>query len=311
MPRAIVLVLDSVGVGAAQDAALYGDAGANTVGHIAQACCCGAGDRKDLREGPLVVPHLVRLGLGRACELATGHLPPSLKGMVDGAAYGCADEIANGKDTPSGHWEIACVPVLFDWSYFPREVPCFPSSLIDDLITQAELPGLVGCRHASGTDIIAELGEEHMRTGAPICYTSADSVFQIAAHEEVFGLERLYTVCSITRRLIDPLRIGRVIARPFIGDSAATFQRTDKRRDYSVEPPAKTMLDLASSLARDVRTVGKIGDIFAHCGTGQECKADGNDRLFEATLKEVDALRDGGLLMTNFVDFDTRYGHRR
>jgi len=245
MPRAIILVLDSVGIGGARDAALYGDAGANTVAHIAEACCSGAGDGRELREGPLHIPNLIRLGLGRACELATGRVPPSLESAVSEAAFGCADELSNGKDTPSGHWEIAGVPVLFDWGYFPREVPCFPAALMKQIAREAELPGVLGCKHASGTEIIAELGEEHMRVGAPICYTSADSVLQIAAHEEIFGLERLYGVCAIARRLVDPLRIARVIARPFVGDCAATFQRTSNRRDHSVEPPGRTILDIA------------------------------------------------------------------
>jgi len=261
MPRAIIVILDSVGLGGARDAALYGDAGANTVGHIAETCYCGGGDKSGLREGPLSISILIRLGLGSACELATGSVPPSLEGAIYGrAAFGCADELSRGKDTPSGHWEMAGVAVLFDWGYFPREVPCFPCNLIDELVDQADL--VLGSKHASGTAIIAELGEEHIRTAAPICYTSADSVFQIAAHEEAFGLERLYTVCTIARRLIDPLRIGRVIARPFIGDRAEAFQRTGNRRDYCVNPPGRTILDCASSLARDVRTVGKIGDIF-------------------------------------------------
>ncbi len=312
MPRAIIIVLDSVGIGSAPDAALYGDAGANTVGHIAEACLNGTADKSPLREGPLHIPNLVRLGLGRACELASGRVPPSLEdhGIAE-AAYGYADELSLGKDTPSGHWEIAGLPVIFDWGKFPREIPCFPSTLIEELVTQADLPGVLGSKHASGTDIIAELGEAHVRTGAPICYTSADSVFQIAAHEEAFGLDRLYAVCKIARRLTNPLRIGRVIARPFIGNSAADFRRTGNRRDYSVKPPGETILTLASLLSRDVRTVGKIGDIFAHCGTGRECKADGNDALLETTLGELDTLSDGGLLMTNLIDFDTRYGHRR
>src|SRR3954470_20984199 len=198
LSRAVILILDLVGIGGALDAELYGDAGANTVGHIAEACFDGIGDKNGHREGPLFIPNLIRLGLGRACELATGSMSPSLEGAVSGdAAFGFADELSRGKDTPSGHWEIAGVPVLFDWGYFPREIPCFPPYLIDELVEQADLPGVLGSKHASGTEIIAELGEEHVQTGAPICYTSGDSVFQIAAHEEAFGLERLYSVCTI------------------------------------------------------------------------------------------------------------------
>jgi phosphopentomutase len=311
MARALILVLDSVGIGGAPDAALYGDAGADTVGHIAEACWRGDADN-DERAGPLRLPHLVDLGLGTACALATGRIPP---GLGDGAAaqarFGCAEEVSKGKDTPSGHWEIAGVPVPFEWGYFPRTHPCFPAELIAQLCRRANLPGILGDSHASGTEIIRELGVEHMRTGRPICYTSADSVFQIAAHEESFGLERLYQVCAVARELIDPLRIGRVIARPFVGSPDAGFVRSGNRRDYSVPPPAPTVLDAATAAGRDVVTVGKIGDIFAHSGTGRILKANGNAALFDRTLEGAKTLLEGGLLFANFIDFDTIYGHRR
>jgi len=312
MPRAMVLVLDSVGIGSAPDAQLYDDSGADTVGHIAEACAHGDADRDGVRSGPLHLPNLVRLGLGDACRLATGRVPPGLvrEQAADGR-YGCAAEVSRGKDTPSGHWEIAGVPVLFDWGYFPRTIPCFPPDLVDALCQCAELPGILGNRHASGTEIIAELGHEHMRSGKPICYTSADSVFQIAAHEETFGLERLYNVCTVARKLVDPLNIGRVIARPFIGESASDFARTGNRRDYSVPPPSPTALDRATEAGRDVVTIGKIADIFAHSGTGRVLKASGNAALFDRTLEGMNALADGGLLFANFIDFDTIYGHRR
>jgi len=183
--------------------------------------------------------------------------------------------------------------------------------LIAELCRRAELPGVLGECHASGTQIIAEFGVEHIKTLRPICYTSADSVFQIAAHEETFGLDRLYRVCEIARELIDPLRIGRVIARPFVGSSPIDFKRTGNRRDYSVPPPAPTLLDVASTAGRDVATIGKIADIFAHSGTGRVFKADGNDALFDRTLEALATLADGGLLFANFIDFDSLYGHRR
>ncbi len=316
MPRAFILVLDSVGVGGAPDAAQYGDAGADTVGHIAEACACGEGDRPGLRRGPLDLPHLTRLGLGEACRLASGRVPPNLeavllRGQYVRGQYGCAAEASRGKDTPSGHWEIAGCPVRFDWGYFPNARPCFPPDLVETLCREAGLPGILGDRHASGTEIIAELGEEHMRTGKPICYTSADSVFQIAAHEETFGLTRLYEVCLIARRLVDRLNIGRVIARPFVGATAADFTRTANRRDYAVPPPAPTILDLATASGRDVITVGKIADIFAHRATGRVLKAAGNDALFDRTIEGAHALADGGFLFANFIDFDTLFGHRR
>lgn len=308
--RALILVMDSVGIGAAPDAMNYGDEGADTVGHIAEACMAGGAEGPE-REGPLRLPNLVALGLGEACRLATGRVPPGLDGLTQHARCGCASEVSRGKDTPSGHWEIAGVPVTFDWGYFPKSAPCFPRELVQKLCAEAGLPGILGNCHASGTDIIAELGERHMRSGEPICYTSADSVFQIAAHEETFELERLYEACTIARRLVDPLNIGRVIARPFVGTSARDFERTAHRRDYSVPPPEQTLLDLAESEARDIVTIGKIDDIFAHRGTGRNLRGHGNDALFNATLEGLDGLADGGLLFANFIDFDTKYGHRR
>ena len=312
MARAFLFVLDSVGIGGGPDAAAYGDEGANTLGHIAENCDAGQGDRDGLRSGPLQIPLLERLGIGLACRQATGLLPagfepdPDLIGL-----YANACETSKGKDTPSGHWEIAGVPVRFDWGYFPRTVPAFPKELTDAIIGEAELPGILGNRHASGTEIIAELGEEHVRSGKPICYTSADSVFQIAAHETEFGLERLYELCKITRRLVDPYNIGRVIARPFIGETNRNFERTGNRRDYSVPPPEPTLLDRAKADSRQVIAVGKIADIYAHCGPTDIRKANGNDALFDATLGAIGDAGEGDLVFTNFVDFDMLYGHRR
>lgn len=312
MARAIIIVLDSVGIGSAPDAALYGDAGADTVGHIAERCAHGEGDRAGLRAGPLSLPNLVRLGLGEACRLATGRIPPGLHSENRPAGrYGCAVEVSKGKDTPSGHWELAGVPVLFDWGYFPHTQPCFPPQLTAKLCGRAGLPGILGDRHASGTAIIHELGEDHMRSGKPICYTSADSVFQIAAHEVTFGLDRLYEICAIARELVDRYNIGRVIARPFVGNSRADFARTANRRDYAVPPPGPTLLDRATEAGRDVTTIGKIADIFAHSGTGRVLKSDGNAALFDRTMEGLSTLQDGGLLFANFIDFDTIYGHRR
>lgn len=307
--RAIILVMDSVGIGSAPDASAYGDLGADTVGHIAEACAGGAADGA-AREGPLNVPNLISLGLSEACQLATGYVPPFLHVRKREGRCGCAAEISKGKDTPSGHWELAGVPVTFDWGYFPRTIPCFPDEIVSRLCKRAGLPGILGNCHASGTEIIAQYGDEHIQSGKPICYTSADSVFQIAAHEQEFGLERLYRTCEVARELVDPLNIGRVIARPFTG-AGSSYARTHNRRDYAVPPPDKTILDLAAEEGRDVVTIGKIGDIFAHRSTGRVLKGDGNDRLFDRMLEGLDSLRDGGLLFANFIDFDSIYGHRR
>jgi phosphopentomutase len=317
MPRAIVCILDSFGIGGAPDAALYNDGhghddtGSNTLGHIAEACAAGAGDREGLRSGPLSLPNLDALGLGAAATLSTGTTPPNLTNDPKGGRWGVGREVSKGKDTPSGHWEIAGVPVPFDWGYFPQTVPTFPQALIDEFIVRAKLPGILGNKHASGTTIINELGEEHIRTGRPICYTSIDSVFQIAAHETHFGLDRLYEICEIAFQLTEPLKIGRVIARPFVGETPADFKRTGNRRDFAIPPPEPTLLDRAKAAGRQVFAIGKISDIYAGSGVTHKIKASGNMVLFDRTLEALDMAEDGAYVMTNFVDFDSEFGHRR
>jgi phosphopentomutase len=311
MARALVLVMDSVGIGGAPDAGSYRDAGANTILHIAEVCARG-GAESARRQGPLRVPHLVAMGLGEACRLASGRLPPGFEAGADTrATFACAAEKSHGKDTPSGHWELAGVPVPFEWGLFPNSLPAFPSELVSELCARAELPGILGDCHASGTEIIAELGDEHVRTGKPICYTSADSVFQIAAHEQAFGLDRLYGICELAKPLTARFDIARVIARPFVGDRASGFRRTGNRRDYMTPPPRPTLLDAATAAGRAVISVGKIADIFAHSGTGRVLTAHGNDALFDRTLQGYGHLGDGGLLFANFIDFDSLFGHRR
>jgi phosphopentomutase len=225
--------------------------------------------------------------------------------------WGYGIETSNGKDTPSGHWEIAGTPVAFDWGYFPLTIPTFPASLTAALIAEAKLPGILANRHASGTAIIAALGEEHMLSGKPICYTSADSVFQIAAHERTFGLERLYEICKIARRLCDPLAIGRVIARPFVGRASADFVRTSNRKDFSIPPLPDNVLQRAVEAGREVVTIGKIGDIFAHRYTGREIKGRDNSANVDLALAALRETADGGFIFVNLVDFDSEYGHRR
>lgn len=310
MKRAIVLVLDSFGIGETADADKFGDVGSNTLLHIAEKCAAGEADID--RKGPLVLPNLSKLGLGLAGEMSCQTLAPELtRDVVPHAAYGCAAELSSGKDTPSGHWEIAGVPVLFDWGYFSDKTESFPQALIDAFIERTGVPGILGNCHASGTQILEELGEEHMRTGKPICYTSADSVFQIACHEETFGLERLLEMCEIARELCDEYNIGRVIARPFIGNDKSDFARTGNRRDYSVLPPAPTVLDRLVEAGGEVISVGKIADIYAHQGITHKIKATGNDALFDATLDAVREAKPNSIVFSNFVDFDMVYGHRR
>ena len=249
MPRVILIVMDSLGIGSAADADQFGgdgynDVGSHTLGHIAEAFARGDCDNAD-RSGPLHLPNLTRLGLAHASHESSGTWPAGLdqNSPFDGG-FAWAREISSGKDTPSGHWEIAGVPVLFDWSYFPNVPDCFPPDLLAAIEKRSGVTGSLGNCHASGTDIIARLGGEHMATGTPIYYTSADSVFQIACHEQSFGLQTLQDLCIATREVLDAsdLNIGRVIARPFIGSSADDFQRTGNRHDYSVPPPAPTIL---------------------------------------------------------------------
>lgn len=311
MSRAFIIMLDSFGLGATKDANHYGDEGADTLRHISQACLAGKADKEGVRSGPLHIPNLTRLGMNEAAKISTGSYVPGLddKARIE-AAYGCCKEVSLGKDTQSGHWEMAGVPVTFEWGYFQPDYPSFPQELLDELIKQAKLPGVIGNKHASGTVIIEELGEEHEKTGKPIVYTSADSVFQIAAHEESFGLERLYEVCEITRKLVDKYNIGRVIARPFTG-KPGSYQRTGNRRDYATPPPAPTLLDILKENGGEVIAIGKVADIYAHHGVTKNVKAVGNKDLFETFINEAKNAPDNSITFVNLVDFDMLYGHRR
>ncbi len=309
--RAFIILLDSFGIGATDDAAKYGDAGADTLRHIAQAAADGRADKEGVRHGSLHIPNLIRLGLNAAAQISQGKTVPGLDdAAVITGKYGCAMELSHGKDTQSGHWEIAGVPVLFDWGYFSGAYPSFPEKLIATFLERAQLSGVLGNKHASGTDIIDELGVEHQQSGKPIVYTSADSVFQIAAHEESFGLDRLYAICEIARELVDEYHIGRVIARPFTG-APGHYQRTGNRRDYASPPPSPTLLDDLVKAGREVIGIGKIADIYAHCGVSKNIKANGNQALFQAMIKEVQQAPAGSLTFVNLVDFDMLYGHRR
>ncbi|KZN34313.1 phosphopentomutase [Pseudoalteromonas luteoviolacea S2607] len=304
MARAIILMADSLGVGAAPDADKFGDVGANTLAHLLKAY-------KEEKGEALAIPNLSKLGLVDACEAAGGEPCLVSERQQPNAAWGYAKELSSGKDTPSGHWEMAGVPVLFDWGYFPNTQPCFPQEFIDELCKRAEIPGILGNCYGSGTVILEQLGEEHVKTGKPICYTSVDSVFQIAAHEQSFGLEKLYQVCEIARALLDEMNIGRVIARPFIGTSSADFIRTGNRRDYSVLPPAPTVLDKLAGNGGEVISIGKIADIYAHQGITQKHKAPGLMNLLNKTSEVIESAPDNSLIFTNLVDFDEKFGHRR
>ncbi len=286
--RVFLIVLDSVGVGALPDAAAYGDEGADTLGHIAESL------------GGLKLPRLQSLGLGRIRPLLG--VPPAAKPL---ASWGRMAERSQGKDTIAGHWELMGIVLDKPFALFPGG---FPPDLIDDFQRRAGAAGVLGNKAASGTEIIAELGAEHVRSGWPIVYTSADSVLQIAAHEEVIPLERLYGMCLEARRICDERRVGRVIARPFVG-SEGSFTRTANRRDFPMLPPGETVLDRLLKNGLETAAIGKIENIFAGQGIGRSTPTHGNAEGMALVEKEAAALRRG-LAFANLVDFDMLYGHR-
>lgn len=312
MSRAFLIVMDSVGCGGAPDADRFfngdiPDTGANTLGHIVQACA--SGQAQDGRSGPLLAPNLDALGLGAAIRLASGAETPGLEAVPNGL-WGAATEVSAGKDTPSGHWEIAGLPVPWEWHYFKKVKDSFPPEVLAEVCRIAGTQGTLGNRHAPGTAIIEAEGARHMETGWPICYTSADSVFQIAAHEETFGLDRLYALCEALAPMLHEMRVGRVIARPFVGSPEDGFTRTTNRHDYAVTPPAPTLCDWVQGAGRTVHAIGKIGDIFSMRGIDEVRK--GADATLMRHLNDlVQDAPDGSLTFANFVEFDSVYGHRR
>lgn len=312
MARAFLVVMDSVGIGGAPDAGAFfngevPDTGANTLAHIALACA--RGEANDGRDGPLRVPVLDRLGLGQAVVLASGEAAPGLGARAEGT-WGAATEISRGKDTPSGHWELAGLPVPWAWYHFPDHTPAFPADLVAEVCELARSEGIFGNCHASGTEILKTHGAEHMNLGWPICYTSADSVFQIAAHEDTFGLQRLLDLCAAIAPRLHAMKVGRVIARPFVGSPEAGFARTTNRRDYAVTPPAPVLTNWVQTAGRHVYAVGKIGDIFSMQGIDTLLK--GSDAELMGHLgRLVEDAEEGSLTFANFVEFDSLYGHRR
>lgn len=320
MKRTIILLLDSFGIGASADAdqfvgsladgSVFNDVGANTFASIAKLCANGEANIN--RQGPLFIPNLTKLGMAHACKDSAGEFPIGLdESVVPIAAYGYAKEISTGKDTPSGHWEMTGAPVLTEWGYFKDKQNSFPQELLDAIVERTDITGYLGNCHSSGTVILDELGEAHLKTGQPIFYTSSDSVFQIACHEESYGLERLYDLCEVVRELLEPYNIGRVIARPFSGTAAGNFARTGNRHDYSILPPSETLLDRMKDAGGEVISIGKISDIFAKQGITQAIKANGLEALFDATLQAVKDADKDTIIFTNFVNFDADFGHRR
>lgn len=309
MTRAFLIVIDSAGIGGAPDAANFfngdvPDTGANTLGHIAQACVAGHAEAG--RSGPLKIPHLNAMGMGAAAALSSGL---DLGWAAPTGAYAAATEISQGKDTPSGHWELAGVPVPWDWHMFPDIQPTFPKSVTDLICERAGTDGILGNRYASGTQIIEEFGDEHIRTGRPICYTSEDSVLQIAAHEDHFGLDRLLTLCQDMTPMMHAMKVGRVIARPFTGESG-NYKRTLNRHDYAIAPPSPTLCDWVKDAGRSVQAIGKIGDIFSMRGI-DEVRKGADATLMDHLSDLIDEAPEGGFVFANFVEFDSLYGHRR
>ena len=302
--RVVILVADGLGIGSAADADAFGDVGSNTFFHIYQ-------HMLSEHNHVLKVPNLAKLGLVKACEQANNLSFDAFPIHQVEGAYGHMQELSTGKDTPSGHWEMAGVPVLFEWGYFKEKTNSFPSEFIDELVEKTGVPGILANRHAPGTDVLTWHGKEHIETGKPICYTSADSVFQVAAHESHFGLDRLYEFCEVARELLDKYNIGRVIARPFVGEAEDEFKRTGNRRDYSVLPPSPTVLQRNTEAGNEVISIGKISDIYAHQGITKKIKATGLEALIDTTIEQMGQAPSDSIIFTNLVNFDQDYGHRR
>ncbi|MBX7063052.1 MAG: phosphopentomutase [Pyrinomonadaceae bacterium] len=288
--RICLVVLDSAGIGEMPDAAAWGDAGADTLGHI-------------LERRKVDLPNLQSLGLGNITPLAG--LSPS---DAPTGSFGKCTLKSDGKDTTTGHWEMAGIILKQGFPKFPDG---FPDRIIDRFVAEANVPGVLGNIPASGTEIIKQLGEEHVASGKPIVYTSADSVFQIAAHEEIIPIDRLYEICEIARKILSgDDEVARVIARPFLGSNAADFKRTENRHDYAVPPPSNNLLPLLKDAGLDVVCIGKIASIYDGMGVTEELVGKNNDQAVDSTIEALNA-ENRGLIFSNLVDFDMLYGHRR
>ena len=288
--RIVLMILDSAGIGEMPDAESWGDSGADTLGNV-------------LKSRKVNLPNLQKLGLGNIKSLEN---LPAIENPIGN--YGKCTLKSNGKDTTTGHWEIAGIVLEKAFPTFPEG---FPPRVIDKFVAEAKVDGVLANVPASGTEIIKQFGEEHIKTGKPIVYTSADSVFQIAAHEEVIPVERLYEICEIARKILDGEdKVGRVIARPFVGDSAESFKRTENRHDYAVPPPSDNLLPSLKDKGFDVVCVGKIASIYDSLGVTEDLPAKNNEQSIDQTINALNA-ETKGLIFSNLVDFDMLYGHRR
>jgi len=296
--RAFLLVIDSFGIGALPDAADYGDSGSNTAVHIGQAV------------GGVHWPNLTKMGLGNAAAVLSEILPGAPPQDSPLASYGVMREVSPGKDTTTGHWELAGIQLEKPFPVFPPHFPSFPEELLSRIKNETGFEFL-GNKAASGTDIIEELGAQHLATGKPIAYTSGDSVFQIAAHEDVLSLERLYDLCHKARRICDDWTVGRVIARPFRGRPGA-FERTSGRHDYSFRLPGPSILDHLRDAGVETVGVGKIGDIFDHQGLDKNFPDKGNPACLDRCLTLMQERSERPcFVFVNLVDTDMNFGHRR
>lgn len=314
MKRVFILVLDSLGIGYTKDSHLFYDEGSNTLNHIAEFCYKEKANFG--RRGSLFIPNLTSLGLGLAAEAASGHFPLGLnKNTKIIANYGYASPISFGKDTISGHWEIAGVPVLYDWHYFKDKKYSFPNKILNEIVNINSLSGYLGNCHSSGTSIISDLGEDHIKTKKPIFYTSSDSVFQIACHEDYFGLDSLYSLCKVSRNIFNKSKynVARVIARPFSGQNNKNYIRNSmNRKDFSVKPHDITVMKkLLIEKQGQVVGIGKISDIYNNYGITYSVKADGICDIFNKTINEIKIAPNNSIVFANFVDFDSLWGHRR
>ena len=307
MGKAVLIVLDSLGIGGAPDASFYNDEGANTFGSIAKACAKGDADIG--RKGSLMVPNLESLGIYSATRLSTGLTFPNTNSTI--GSYAVAQERSKGKDTPTGHHEIVGFTNPVGWHTFAEVVPVFPEKHIKNLIQKAKLSGVLGNKHSSGEEIIKEFGEKHLNSGCPIVYTSADSVLQIAAHEHIFALDRLYKTCEIAAEIFGELRVQRIIARPFLGEKKDNFFRTKNRKDFISPPPIETLCDKVIKSGKKCFGIGKIADIFGQRGISESVSGMSDDKLFDEMLKKIISANSGDLIFANFVEFDSLYGHRR
>ena len=297
--RVIWIVLDGVGAGELPDARQYNDLGSDTLGNLSRAFQAKMGR-------PLCLPNLSQIGVGNLTQMQG---VPALSPGQGKGAFGRAAEKSNGKDTTSGHWEMAGLVVSEPFATYPTG---FSPEIIDRWVRENGLPGVLGNKAASGTEIIEELGLEHMRTGKPIVYTSADSVWQVAAHEETFGLDKLLKICKSARKICDELQISRVIARPFVGnpEKGVPFKRTYNRKDYAQLPFGKTILDRLVDEKIDVLGIGKISNIFAGMGVPNNIDTKGNTDGIKVTIEQMSHFKKG-LMYVNLIDFDMLYGHRR